>query len=320
MCIEVCILKHRNLYAGFLLLFVLAGAAAASGSTQSYLGNTVKLSGYSYDSQTVYLFLTGPNLPANGVALDNIYRGADQGGFTQVSVDDHDHWEYDWGTTGGLDAGTYTVWVVNSPTDRSHLSEAEYSTISVSLGNPSVSVATPSIPGSLDIRSVPANVSVVVNGNYKGSTPLVVSNLDPGTYQITFSRFDYEKFSTSAAVESGAITEVTATLQPKTGTLVINTTPLGAQILLDGTSVGTAPVTRPNLAAGNHTINATLDGYLPVEVQVRVIADQSVTSTIELKKPSVLPGISTPVPIPVTIAACAGAILIFAFCRPRAGQ
>jgi hypothetical protein len=315
-------LKHWNLYAGILLLFVLVGAAAASGSMQSYLGNTIKLSGYCYSSSTVYLFLTGPNLPTNGVALDNIYRRADQGGFTEVSVDDHDRWEYNWGTNslgGGLDAGTYTVWAVNSPNDRSHLGETEYSTISVSLGNPSISVVTPAVPGSFDLRSVPDNTSVVINGNYKGSTPLTVSGLDPGKYTITFSRFDYEKFSTTATIEAGAITEVTATLQPKTGSLVINTTPSGAQILLDGNNVGTAPVTRTNLAAGNHTINATLDGYIPVEEQVRVIADQSVTSTIELEKPSVIPGMTTPVPIPVTIGACSCAILIFAFCRLRAG-
>ncbi|MFA6362530.1 PEGA domain-containing protein [Methanoregula sp.] len=315
-------MKHWNLYAGILLLFVLVGAAAASGSMQSYLGNTIKLSGYCYSSSTVYLFLTGPNLPTNGVALDNIYRRADQGGFTEVSVDDHDRWEYNWGTNslgGGLDAGTYTVWAVNSPNDRSHLGETEYSTISVSLGNPSISVVTPAVPGSFDLRSVPDNTSVVINGNYKGSTPLTVSGLDPGKYTITFSRFDYEKFSTTATIEAGAITEVTATLQPKTGSLVINTTPSGAQILLDGNNVGTAPVTRTNLAAGNHTINATLDGYIPVEEQVRVIADQSVTSTIELEKPSVIPGMTTPVPIPVTIGACSCAILIFAFCRLRAG-
>jgi len=315
-------LKHWNLYAGILLLFVFVGSAAASGSMQSYLGNTIKLSGYCYSSSTVYLFLTGPNLPTNGVALDNIYRRADQGGFTEVSVDDHDRWEYNWGTNslgGGLDAGTYTVWAVNSPNDRSHLGETEYSTISVSLGNPSISVVTPAIPGSFNLRSVPDNASVVINGNYKGSTPLTVSGLDPGKYTITFSRFDYEKFSTTATIEAGAITEVTATLQPKTGSLVINTTPSGAQILLDGNNVGTAPVTRTNLAAGNHTINATLDGYIPVEVQVRVIADQSVTSTIELKKPSVIPGMTAPVPIPVTIGACTCAILIFAFCRPRTG-
>jgi hypothetical protein len=313
---------YRNLYAGIFLLFVLAGAAAASGQIQSYLGNTVKLSGYSYDSQTVYLFLTGPNLPENGVALDNINSRADQGGFTEVSVDSNNHWEYDWGTNslgGSLDAGTYTIWVVDSPTDRSHLDQAEYSTIAVSLGNPSISVNTPVIPGSFDLRSVPANVSVVINGDYKGSTPLIVSGLDPGTYNITFSRFNYEKFSTPATIESGSITEVTATLQPKTGTLVINTTPEGAAIILDGTSMGTAPVTRTNLAAGNHTINATLEGYNPVEEQVQVIADQSVTSTIELKKPAtVIPGISVPVPIPVIVGACTCAILIYAFRRKYA--
>jgi hypothetical protein len=317
-------MKYRNLYAGIFLFLMLAGAAAASGQVQSYLGNTVKLSGYCYDSQTVYLFLTGPNLPANGVALDNINNRADQGGFTEVSVDGNNHWEYDWGTNslgGSLDAGTYTVWVVDSPSDRSHLGQAEYSTISVSLGNPSISVVTPVIPGSFDLRSIPTNVSVVINGDYKGSTPLTVTGLDPGTYNITFSRFNYEKFSTQAAIEAGSITEVTATLQPKTGTLVINTTPVGAQLVLDGTGVGTAPVTRTNLAAGNHTINATLEGYSPVEVQVQVIADQSVISTIKLKKPSsVISGISVPVPITVTIAACTCAILIFAFCRPRTGR
>jgi hypothetical protein len=315
---------YRNLFAGIFLFFVLAGAAAASGSIQSYLGDTVKLSGYCYDSQTVYLFLTGPNLPANGVALDNINNRADQGGFTEVSVDSNNHWEYDWGTNslgGRLDSGTYTVWVVDSPSDLSQLDNAEYSTISVSLGNPSISVVTPVIPGSFDLHSVPDNVSVVINGDYKGSTPLTVSGLDPGTYNVTFSRFNYEKFSTQAAIESGSITEVTATLQPKTGTLVINTTPVGAQIALDGTVVGTAPVTRTNLAAGNHTINATLEGYIPVEEQVHVIADQSVTSTINLTKPAtIIPGISVPVPIPVTIGACTCAILIFAFCRPRAGR
>jgi hypothetical protein len=318
-------LKHRNLYAGILLLFMLAGAAAASGSTQSYLGNTVKLSGYCYTSSTVYLFLTGPNLPANGVALDNINRRADQGGFTEVSVDDHDHWEYDWGTSslgGGLDAGIYTIYVVDSPNDRSNLDEAGYSTISVSLGNPSISVvtATPGIPGSFDLRSVPDNASVVINGNYKGSTPLNVSGLDPGTYTITFSRFNYEKFTTPATIEAGAVTEVNATLQPKTGALVINTTPAGAHILLDGNNGGTAPFTSTNLTAGNHTINATLEGYVPVEVQAYVIANQTVTSTIELKKnATIFPGFSAPVPVPVTIGACTAALLFFAFRRPRTG-
>lgn len=307
-------MKSRNLLTVCCLLVVLAGLAAASGSVQSYLGNTVKLSGYCSSSSTVYLFLTGPNLPANGVALDNIYRGTDQGGFTQVSVDSNDRWEYEWYPGGDLDAGTYTVWVVNSQTDKAHLSEAEYSTIPVTLGVPGISVATPVVPGSLDLRSVPDNVSVTVNGNYKGKTPVVVSDLDPGTYQITFSKFNYEDYSTPAKVESGSSTEVTATLVPETGSLIINTTPSGAAISIDGTPSGTAPVTLNDLAAGNHTVNATLDGYIPFENQIRVVANQAVKSEIALQKPpaTIVPGISAPLSPAIAVVACLFAFVLIA--------
>jgi len=306
-------MNYKHIIAGCCILIVLACLATASGSVQSYLGNTVKLSGYSSDSSTVYLFVTGPNLPANGVALDNLNRGTDQGGFTQVSVDSNGRWEYDWNPGGSIDAGTYTVWAVNSQTDKAHLSQAEFSTISVTLGNPGISIATPApVPGSLDLRSVPDNVSVSVNGNYKGKTPVIVDNLAPGTYQVAFSKFDYEQFSTPAKVESGSVTEVTATLVPKTGSLVINTTPLGAAISIDGTPSGTAPVTLNGLAAGNHTVNATLEGYLPSENQVRVVADQTVTSEITLQKPAaaIIPGISAPLPAAITVIACLSVILL----------
>jgi PEGA domain. len=307
-------MKSRNIIAGCCILILLAGLAAG-GSVQSYLGNTVKLSGYCSDSSTVYLFVTGPNLPANGVALDNLNRGTDQGGFTAVSVDSNGRWEYNWNPGGSIDAGTYTVWAVNSQTDKAHLSQAEFTTLSVTLGNPSISIATPTpVPGSLDLRSVPDNVSVTVNGNYKGKTPVVVDNLDPGTYQVVFSRFDYEQFSTPAKVEAGSITEVTATLVPKTGSLVINTTPSGAAISIDGTPSGTAPVTLMSLAAGNHTVNATLEGYLPSENQVRVVADQTVTTIIELKKPALpaIPGISAPLSPVIAVIACLSAIVLIA--------
>ncbi len=109
------------------LIAVLAlfSGAGAAGQMQVSMGNVVKLSGYSYSGDTVYLFLTGPNLPTNGVALDNINRLAENGGGTRVNADADGHWVYQWntGSAGGrLDAGTYTVWVADGPADRSHLS------------------------------------------------------------------------------------------------------------------------------------------------------------------------------------------------------
>ena len=139
-----------------IVMLVLLSGAIAAGATQTYLGNIVKLSGYSY-GDTVYLFLTGPNLPVNGVALDNINRLADQGGATPVDVDADGHWSYDWNTGalgGRLDAGAYTVWVADRRTDRSHLSTAEYSTIAVGLSVPSLTAGTSD--GSGTVRTVTA--------------------------------------------------------------------------------------------------------------------------------------------------------------------
>lgn len=330
------VLIHRAVWAGLLFCILLAGAASAAGSVQSYIGDTVKLSGYCYTSPTVYLFLTGPNLPANGVALDNINNLADQGGFTQVSVDGNNHWEYNWGTgsTGGrLDAGTYTVWVVDGPNSLANLNQAQYSTIAVTLTSPGIDFATTSAspagsvitpveegPGILNVSSVPPDSSVVVNGNYQGRTPISIPGLSPGAYLVNVSRFNYETLSTSATVETGATTEVTATLRPKTGNLTILTTPAGANITLDGAAVGVSPVTLAAVFAGNHTVNATLAGYLPAENEVTVIADQPVTSTIVLSRPpSLIPGIPTPLPLAVTLGACAGAVLLFVLVRPRSG-
>jgi hypothetical protein len=293
---------------------LLVACIAVSGSAQAYyLGDTVLLSGYSYGSQTVYLFLTGPNLPPNGVALDNINARADEGHFTVVDVDSNNQWSYKWGTNavgGKLDAGTYTVWVANGPNDRSHLSQADYSTISVPLGSPSISVLpgvsstgvqTPVVPGTMTLNATPVTASVVVNGAYKGSTPLVISNLDPGTYSVMFSHFGYRKFTTPVKVVSGMTSEVTATLVVETGSLTVNTSPAGANLTLDGDTVGVSPVTLTNIVVGNHTLAVEKEGYTRAVVPVRVIVDQTTMTDIALTKAPVYP--TLPVGMPPVFSA-----------------
>jgi len=265
-------------------ILLIASASAAPG-IQASLGDIIPLSGYSYGSQTVYLFITGPNLPVNGVALDDITKRADQGRFTRVQVDGDDHWSYRWGTAnigGRLDGGTYTVWVVNGPNDRSRLNEADYRTIAVTLGKPSISIETQVQLGAMDLRSVPDGAYIVMSEKYRGKTPLTISDLAPGTYEVVFSQFRYQTFSTRVPVEAGRITEVTAELVPDTGALVIISVPAGASVRVDGGDTGIAPVTAENLTAGNHTIAVSLDGYTSLQQTVTVIPGQTVPVTIGL--------------------------------------
>jgi hypothetical protein len=209
----------------------ITGASAESG-IQTAMGDSVTLSGYSYGGPNAFLFLTGPNLPANGVALDNINRRADQGGFTVVSVDGNNHWTYKWNTAnigGRLDAGAYTIWVVNGPNDRSRLNEAEYSTIQVNLGVPSISVDTPSVPATLDVTTEPSGATVRLNEKYLGRTPLNVGNLDPGTYTLSLVKTGYQNITTPVRLDAGKVTEVQAPLAPEAATPLPATTIAGTQ-------------------------------------------------------------------------------------------
>jgi hypothetical protein len=267
-------------------MLFLAGCAAASSGIQTAMGDDVTISGYATSGPYVYLFLTGPNLPENGVALHDISRRADQGWFTKVSVDGDDRWTYTWhtGSIGGkLDEGTYTVWVVSDPADRSRLAFADYRTISVTLGKPFVSVDTPAQPGGMDLQSVPDGAVLTVNGDYRGKTPLQISGLSPGTYTVTFSRSGYLGLSTQVQVGQGQVAEVTATLRPETGTLAVNSTPPGARVMLDGADAGISPVVLANISADNYTVTLEKKGFVTARREVMAGAGQVIPVEVTLE-------------------------------------
>ena len=85
------------------------------------IGDTVTLSGTVTGINTiaVYLFVTGPDLEAGGVTLDNLNIPAGRGLFTTAPVHmENGTWSYPWDTSvilGTLKPGNYTVHVVASP-------------------------------------------------------------------------------------------------------------------------------------------------------------------------------------------------------------
>ena len=121
----------------FFLCFLASPVAAADIEMEGYLGETITLHGVSYIGNSVYLFLTGPGLPENGVTLTNTDLRADQGQFTVVGLDDNQEWTYVWKTSriaNEIDPGTYIVYVTNEPVDKAHLGgTSSYKTLSVFL-------------------------------------------------------------------------------------------------------------------------------------------------------------------------------------------
>jgi hypothetical protein len=128
-----------------LCMYVSVATVSAYGYSEDYtgyLGETINLHGESYNSDEIYLFMTGPGLPENGVSLTNPLKRADQGFFTTIDVGSDQTWSFKWDTSkleNEIDPGTYTVYAVNAPVDKSNLDGHSYQTQSVFLQDGSLS-------------------------------------------------------------------------------------------------------------------------------------------------------------------------------------
>jgi hypothetical protein len=142
-----------GLCAGVLVISV--SAYGYSEDYTGYLGETIDLHGVSYNSDAIYLFMTGPGLPENGVSLTNPLRKADQGYFTTIDVGSDQQWSFKWDTSkieNEIDPGTYIVYAVNAPVDKSSLDGHSYQTLSVYLQDSDLSKDRISVGANYTLR------------------------------------------------------------------------------------------------------------------------------------------------------------------------
>ncbi len=129
-----------------------AVTVVAAGDQSYYLGEEIKLSGTNTESSTTYLFIIGPNLPANGGVLTNPkvavtpdttpVDGDGTWNSVKAAVLADNTWSYKWGTSNlDLDAGTYTIYAVSKPYDKDPdpPRQAAYGTVSIIIKKPFVS-------------------------------------------------------------------------------------------------------------------------------------------------------------------------------------
>ncbi|MDN7013664.1 DUF3821 domain-containing protein [Methanoculleus sp. FWC-SCC3] len=118
----------------------------ASGTGVYYIGEEITLSGTNSDSDTTYLFLTGPNLPTNGVRLLDVTTPVENGDpatFTRVYVEADDTWSYKWNTADvgrRLNASGYTIYAAAQPQGKGNLTGVRLATTSIVLRAPSLTI------------------------------------------------------------------------------------------------------------------------------------------------------------------------------------
>jgi len=180
----------RNNPYGFwkmILLLIMAGAVvlslspasaekpfvtiAAKGDQSYYMGEKVVFYGTNTDSDSTYLFITGPNLPPGGAKLSSPSRQAisgDAGSFTQVKTKPDTTWEYAWYTSNlRLDAGTYSIYAVTRPETKDDFNDSTtYGTVGIIYKKPFIMTAITPLP-------VQKGQPFTVTGYAEGNPPAV---------------------------------------------------------------------------------------------------------------------------------------------------
>ena len=113
-------------------------------------------------------------------------------------------------TISGLKPGVYTLVLEKE-------GYADYQkNVTISAGRPTTVTAILSpLYGSLQIKSLPANATVLLNGAPAGLTPVTVKDLVPGAYTVSISKSGYQTTNLTATVVAGKERLLFVTLHPE---------------------------------------------------------------------------------------------------------
>ena len=142
------------------------------------------------------------------------------------------------------------------------------------------------VNGSLDVRANVKGATVYLNGKRVGEAPQTLKELKPGKYQVKVEKAGYKPFEEEVqlAAERRALR---AKLAPLAATLRVKSNVAGAQVRIDGKSVGSTPLELKNVEPGSHELVVSAEGYdTHTETLTLDLASGAQDLMVDLKKPS----------------------------------
>jgi hypothetical protein len=162
--------------------------------------------------------------------------------------------------------------------------------------------ATPSEESNITVITWPAGAAISLNGEYRGTTPIKIGRLPPGTYKVEVSQAGFKNETFTRTLSAGSMHEIGINLIPLsqvtaptgTGSIAVDSSPGGASVTIDGKPAGTTPTGRAALVlndipAGSHAVTVELAGYPPFAGTVTVIKNQvvKVNADLETRSPAI---------------------------------
>jgi serine/threonine-protein kinase len=120
------------------------------------------------------------------------------------------------------------------------------------------------VPGQVQIDSNPQGAQIQLDGKTDPSwvTPFNLTGLSPGTHMVAAGKTGYSEETRPIEVVSGSKSFVVIHLSPINAVMVVNSTPVGAEVVLDGKSTGRVTPAQFAVEKGSHTVVLRKRGYL----------------------------------------------------------
>ncbi len=141
--------------------------------------------------------------------------------------------------------------------------------------------AAPRLAGYLWVDTLPSGASVSLNGELKGQTPLLLSQLPPGRYSLTFSLDYHEPAERFFELPTDGEQKV-VTLRQLNGTCRVTSNPTGASVWLGPKLLGETPLIVAGLAPGDHPLRLALPGHTALNVQATILPDRFTAASADL--------------------------------------
>jgi serine/threonine protein kinase len=120
------------------------------------------------------------------------------------------------------------------------------------------------IPGSMQIDSTPPGAQIQLDGRSDPSwlTPLSLTGLSPGQHTLSVTKSGYSADVRTIGIASGSKAVLAVHLAAVNALMVVNSTPAGADVILDGKSTGRVTPAQFAVEKGAHTLVLRKQGYL----------------------------------------------------------
>src|SRR5215471_672721 len=153
--------------------------------------------------------------------------------------------------------------------------------------------------GTVRIISNESDVQVFFDGEEKGKAPVTVQNARPGDHVIEGRKAHFKNNEQTLKVNGGESSIVQLKMEPAPierahATLKVQSTVPNAEVFVDGSSLGRAPVDRSDLDPGKHYVSVHKDGFTDFKREVILIENQQVALVADLSATGTLRILSTP--------------------------